>query len=182
MRAILFFIATAASGAIISLAIYFLLELLTENAFSMLQPFLPIPGLGTQNLAWLLIIIFATVYIVLMYFASRLLPEKALSGALLSCHVFVYVLYCALVMGGVFLSLPDSLFRGQRFMEVAVRLLVMPDTTLIFMLLPVPAVMANFKKRQLPFISIKPEVVRLALAMLLWIGIVLGAIKLGTAN
>jgi hypothetical protein len=180
MKSLSLFFINGASGAVAALLFYFVFELVTGQAFGLLQPFLAIPYLGTFSTEWLVVSVFGGLYIFTAYLGSRVLPDSALSDRFVSFLVGVYLFYALTLLAVVFVTLPDTVFKGSRFMNVARPLLLSPETMLLFMLLPSPAVLANYKKRRLRLIAPKTECAWLVAMLALWAGAAMALINLAS--
>lgn len=172
-------IAAALLAALASLLYYAAFELVTEGAYRLLQPCITIPFLGCRLTEWFIIPVFSFIFIVTSYGASRVLPDRALEGRVLSNTLLLYLVQFSIIMGVLYVSLPDSLFVKMRFLQIAGPCLLLLDNIVVFLILPLPAVWTQYKKRGLRLFE-KKELIRLPAVLAVWYGVARLVLHLGT--
>src|SRR5262249_31846439 len=111
---------------------------------------------------------FLMVYVPLAYASSRMLLSVVLANRLLSGQLALYFLYFSITLIGVGVSLPDSLFRHDQFLSLANPVLLQPADFFYLPLLPLPAVLIEYRKRKIQLAS-RDELLRLICLLAGWV-------------
>ncbi|HEY9787808.1 MAG TPA: hypothetical protein V6D17_20645 [Candidatus Obscuribacterales bacterium] len=172
------YLAVAATfGAAIALGFFFVFETLTGRAFSLMQMAIYFPLIGHRRTEWLLISGFSMIYVALSYFSAMRLPDSVLVRRFVSNQLFLYSWYFAIILSAIYLSLPDLLLKRELFAGLLYPALVSAEDFLIFLLLPLPAVYLQYRKRGLALFS-KGEVIRIVFAAAIWAAVAFALTKL----
>jgi len=162
----------AVVGAILALLVYALFELATERAFGLIQPFFPVPVIGTMRTSRILSGVFSVIFVILSLVAFKKLPREILSHRMLSLQAIMYLLYCVVILSVIFPTVAPVAIRKLQFLDLVLPMLISPTDFLPFILLPLVAVYFEYRKQGISIWS-RWELIRLLLVSLVWLGLVL---------
>lgn len=162
----------SSSGAALAMLFYFLFELFTEHAFSLMQPAIYVPALGPRTTEWLLMSGFSMIFVGASYVSSLVLPPTMLVRRFISNQLALYVIYFGLLLLGVYLTIPDLLLKKELFLRLVTPAMIAPEDFLLFLIVPLVPVFFEYRKRNIQLWS-NADLVRIAVGICAWIGVVL---------